>query len=425
MNLREFTFGVLLSVEQQHIFVNNYLKDNKEFEILSQIDQSLAYNIIYGVIQNKLLLDYQIDQFLRNPNKLNIKARLILRMVAYQSIFLDTIPSHAICFEAVDLAKKNKLGKLAGLVNAVSRKLVKINENTLYLPAKENSEEYLSIRYSHPKWLVRRWIRQRGVVNTEATLAINNKILPTTIRINPSKITLEKVKKELIELGFLISEALLTPEIAINIDKGNVFKTDFFEKGFITIQDQGAIKACYMLGLRKKQRILDMCSAPGGKTALIANLLDNDCKLVAMDINKERLKLVEEICTRMEAKAEIILADSSLVTKETIGTFDRILLDAPCTGLGTLRSKPEIRWYRIEEDVLSMVDKQRNLLTNGLKLLKPNGILAYVTCSNETEETENLVNSVENIEIIDYIQLYPNQFNTEGFYIAVVKKRRG
>src|SRR6056297_1308821 len=266
MNFRVFVYNVLLAIEQQHIFVNDYLKDNNDFNNMNIKDQSLAYNIIYGVIQNKLLLDYQIDQFLSKPKRLSIKARVILRMVAYQSIFLDTIPNHANCSSAVDIAKIKRLGKLSGLINAVSRKIVKIKFDKIKLPDEKDLAFYLSIKYSHPKWLVKKWLNQRGTENTVKTLEINNKVIPTTVRVNPTKITLEKAKKVLIDNGLKTFKVELTPEIAFNVDKGSVFKTDLFKSGKITIQDQGAIKACILLNPKSGERVLDMCSAPGGKT---------------------------------------------------------------------------------------------------------------------------------------------------------------
>ncbi|MFP4456187.1 MAG: 16S rRNA (cytosine(967)-C(5))-methyltransferase RsmB [Clostridia bacterium] len=423
MNSREFVYNVLLLVEQQHIFVNDYLKDNHSFESFDIRDKSLAYKVIYGVIQNKLLLDYQIDQFLKNPTKLSIKARIILRIVAYQSIFLDTIPAHANCSTAVNSAKKLKLGKLAGLINAISRKLVKVNYNNIILPNKSNLVYYLSIKYSHPKWLINRWLKHRGKQDTIATLEKNNETLPTTIRINPKKISLELIRELLEEKGYEVSTVELTPQLALNVDKGSVFKTDLFENGLITIQDQGAIKACLLLDLDKGQRILDMCSAPGGKTALIGNLLDNQGEIIAIDINKNKLKLVDEICKRMGVIAKTIQADATSINENEFGLFDRIILDAPCSGLGTLRTKPEVRWYRNMKDIIESVPLQIKLLANGLKLLKENGILVYVTCSNEIEETDEVIRARQDIEILKSLQLYPFKFNTEGFYIAVIKKK--
>jgi 16S rRNA (cytosine967-C5)-methyltransferase len=215
----------------------------------------------------------------------------------------------------------------------------------------------------------------------------------------------------------------LTPEIAFNVDKGDIFKTELFKNGKISIQDQGAIKACLLLNPKKREKILDMCSAPGGKTALIGNLTKNECNLFAVDVNKKRLELVEEICKRMGVSAKTIHADATIIKPEDYGFFDKILLDAPCTGLGTIRTKPEVRWYRNEEDIQKVIPLQKKLFYNGLKLLDKNGILVYVTCSNEQEETIGIVKSFEQIEVIDVMQLYPFKFNTEGFFIAVIKRR--
>jgi 16S rRNA (cytosine967-C5)-methyltransferase len=426
MNMRRLVFDVLLYSEQQHIFVNSFLKENIEFEKLSVSDQKLAYKIIYGVLQNKLLLDYQLNQFLSKPRKLNKKVRIILQMAAYQSIFLDRIPDHAICSESVNLAKILKLGKLSGLVNAVSRKLLEIDKSNLLLPSKSDMSEYLSVKYSHPKWLVKRWIGQRGVENTESILAANNSTQGTTIRINPSKISLDEVKYELDKLNIKYSEVKLTKDLALEVEAGDIFKTAIFKDGMISIQDQGSIKACLELELDEGVKILDMCSAPGGKTALIGNLTNNNSEIIAVDVNPNRLKEVSETCYRMGAKnVKAVVKDAREIKQSDYGKFDRILLDAPCTGLGTIRTKPEIRWYREEKDIYRASKLQLELFKNGLSLLKENGILVYVTCSNEYEETEGIIDQVKDIRVMNMTQLYPNCYDSEGFFIAKIKHKEG
>ncbi len=424
--MRRLVFNVLLSSEQQHIFVNNFLKDSIEFQKLKKEDQSLAYNIIYGVLQNKSLLDYQINKFLAKPKRLNNKARIILQMVCYQALFLDKVPAHAICSEAVKLAKMQSLGKLVGLINAVSRKITKLEKDDLALPEKNNIVKYLSIKYSHPDWLVTKWVKQLGRDLTEEILIANNTLQDTTIRVNPSKTSLDEVKYELERLNITYKEGRLTSSLALTISSGDIFKSELFNKGFITIQDQGAIKACLMLDVKKKQRILDMCSAPGGKTALIANLLENDCEIVALDINPNRLKLLSETCYRMGVEnVKAMLADARKITSDEIGKFDRVLLDAPCTGLGTIRTKPEIRWYRKPRDIVSSAVIQKEMLRNGLKLLKDEGIMVYVTCSNEIEETIEVIDEMEKVDVVELTQLYPSCYETEGFFIAKLKHKEG
>ncbi len=426
MDARSFAYDVLLLSERQHIFINLYLQENPDFAALDQRDQDLAYHIITGVETQKLFLDYQIDNFLSNPKKLALPARIILRIAAYQHFFLTQVPDYAIVDEAVNMAKERGLGKLAKLINAVARKIVKLSTTNYPLPDGERVVEYLAVKYSHPHCFVQRYLERLGMEETEKLLISNNRIVATPVRVDTNKISLAEAKLQLEKDCYKVEVGNLTPEYSLLVQPGNIVDHSLFMEGKITIQDQGAVLAGLTLNPQKGERILDMCAAPGGKTTLIAQLTQNQAEIVAVDISSQRVEELRSVVKRMVSAVKVHVMDATQPEILKLGLFDRILLDAPCSGLGTIRSKPEIRWRIGKEDILALAEVQRKLIDQAAKLLRPGGTLVYVTCSNEAEETSShFIAPLENgLEFIEGHQLFPHLYDSEGFYIATLQKRK-
>ena len=423
VSVRDVALDILLKSQRRHIFVNLTLKHHQDFNALNDADKALTYHLIYGVLQNQTFLDYHIQRFLHQEiTKLNPIVHLILRLAFYQFFFMERIPNHAIVNEAVVQCKHHKLGRLAGLVNAVCRKGAKID--LAQSPIKsENQIEYLAIKYSHPLWLIQAWAARWDLVIVEAMAAANNQVLEQTIRVNRLKSNLLEVKTVLEAEGIVSQAGRLFPEQALKVASGNMANHTLFQSGKITLQDEGAMAAVYSLDLMPGLRILDLCSAPGGKTALISEHLDLTDEIVAVELHEHRMNLLNETCQRLGVtNVTPVLGDATHLSVDQVGQFDRILLDAPCSGLGTIRSKPEIRWYRQPEDILEIATIQHKLLANAYQLLKPDGKLVYCTCSNEFAETQAIVSSQKRWKILSEQQLLPHLYGTEGFYIAVLAK---
>ncbi|QOR36189.1 16S rRNA (cytosine(967)-C(5))-methyltransferase RsmB [Clostridium sp. 'deep sea'] len=427
INVRDIVLDVLLQHEQRHIFVNLTLKNDQKFNSLKAIDKGFGYRLIYGVIQNKSLLDYQINNYLKNDSqKVKPVVRSILRIAAYQIIFMDKVPARAACNEAVEQTRRRGLPRLASFVNAIVRKLSKLTYETVNLPERSKDvEKYLSVKYSHPIWIVKKWINDWGLITTEKMLAANNNVSPMSIRINPTKTNIDDVINNYKDKNIEVSKGEIEPNLALKVTGGkDISSSELFKNGLITIQDEGAVHAVTQMQLEDNIRVLDMCSAPGGKTALISNLMNNTGEVVAVDIFKHRLKLLKETCDRLGVtNVTTHLSDATKLKYRDIGTFDRILLDAPCTGLGTLRTKPEIRWYREKRDIYTAARLQEQLLFTAVSLIKPNGIIVYSTCSIEKEETSHITRKCAKLNLISEKHLLPHKYSTEGFYVAVLQKK--
>lgn len=422
-NVRDIALDVLLQCKQRHIFVNLALKNDRNFIKLKAIDKAFGYRLIYGVLQNRLLIDYQISRYLKDTTKkIHPVVKNILRLAGYQLLMMDKVPAHAVCNESVKQCKSRGFSGMASFVNAITRKLATAQTGLHLPPESKNQLDFLTIKYSHPPWLVKKWLADRGSIVTQKILKANNKIVPPAIRINPAKTNIDQITEQLTSNGLTVTKGKLEPKLSLYLaGGGDITATEQFQQGLITIQDEGAVHAVTRLQVAPGMRVLDMCSAPGGKAVLISNLIRNTGEILAVDIHQHRLNLIREVSQRMEAtNIRTLLADATELDFKEVGLFDRILLDAPCTGLGTLRTKPEIRWYRQYPDIEAAAALQTRLLSTAATLLKPDGLMVYCTCSNEKEETSHIVKKCAKLSLVSEEQLLPFQYGTEGFYIAVL-----
>lgn len=427
---RELAIKILYKIEEDKGYSNLVLDEylQKEREKLNEKDISLISEIVYGTVTWKLTIDTILQKYSNiKLNKISKWIKIILRTGIYQIVFLDKIPKSAAVNESVNLCKKYGY-KSVGFVNAILRKVNKSDYEELKNIKYEN--ERISKMYSMPEWIVKKIVNQYGIPKTEE-ICINSNLKPTiTIRVNTLKNGVEELKQKLDERKILWEEAQ-TPNFLHLKNIRNVSNLDLFKEGFFTIQDEGAGKIALILNPKREEIVLDACSAPGGKTTQLAELMENRGHILAWDIHYHRVKLVEENAHRLETSIiEVETKDACKYDSKYENKFDKILLDVPCMGLGVCKRKPDIKWQKNEEEINEIVKIQENILQVCSKYLKQGGELVYSTCSILKEENEDIIkNFLEteksgtktNFELICKTSILPNS-QTDGFFICKIRK---
>lgn len=440
MNSRELAFKVLVDIESNNNYSN--ISINKHFKNIdiSNNERGLATEIIYGVVEKKIYLDYIIDKLSKiKVQKLSNYVKIFLRMGIYQIVFLD-ISDYASVNETVNLAKKYDK-KSSGFVNAILRNLIRNKDEILKIDA-ENENMYYSIKYSYSPWMIKTFIKDFGKEFTEDLLEANNEKPNLYIRVNTLKITREKLMKEFDKIS-IKSYKVNDIEEALRVENlKNIENNDLFKKGFFTIQDISSMIVGKVMNPNKNSRVLDLCSAPGGKTTHIATLMENTGEVVSRDIFDHKLKLIKNSVDRLGlTNVKIEKSDASVIDKNIIENFDYVLCDVPCSGLGIIKRKPEIK-YKSKEEIKDLPKLQYDILENASKYLKIGGVLIYSTCTIlDSENISNVYKFLENNKNFElskinevnvdlenqengYLKIYPNIHNMDGFFIAKLKKVR-
>ena len=417
---RGVAFSVLLNVFENDSYSNIALDAALRESGLSLLDKAFATNIVYGVLTNLLFLDYQIKSYSKIPlKKLSESVKTILRISLYQMIFMDKVPESAAVNEGVNLAKK-KAYKSSGFVNAVLRAFVRGGR---VLPPDDDTVKYLSLMYSYPLWIVKKWLSYFGEDECEKLLEAGNTAPPLTVRVNTSRISKEELKEKL-------SAEDSAAECALNLtNRGSVSDMEEFKAGLFTVQDAAAQKAVLVLAVQKGDKVLDMCAAPGGKTTHIAEMTGETGEVHAWDIYPHKIKLIEDNAKRLSlSNINAYVHNGKEPKEELFGYFDKVLLDAPCSGLGIIRRKPDIKWARKEEDIEGIVKEQAALLKIAANYVKRGGSLLYSTCTVNREENEDMASRFlknhTDFEKEAEILLLPHKDKTDGFYICLMKRKQ-
>ena len=408
-----------------NIVLDKFINENREK--LSNLDINFISELVYGVVTWKLTLEYIIQKYSKTKiKKMSDWVKNILYLGSYQIIFLDKVPKSAAVNESVNLCKKYNF-KSVGLVNAILRKIEKSDYEEISNIT--NSITRISLKYSMPEWIVKKFCDEYGEEETANICQTLNLRPNISVRINRLK-----GKMELGEKGILEDFRTIT-------GTKNITKTKEYMEGNITIQDEAAGLSSFVLAPKEGEIVLDACSAPGGKTTYLAELMHNKGKIVAWDIYEERLKQVEQNAKRLGIDIiQTEVHDATKLKEEYVEKFDKILLDVPCLGLGVIRRKPDIKWNRQEEDIKEISDIQFNILKTCSKYLKKNGILVYSTCSMVKEENDAIIEKFikeEKFETVNIEEQIPNEFskittnnmvqflpsqNHDGFFITMLKK---
>lgn len=434
---RTAALDILESCRRSGAWADALLKARLSREKLSGPEAALTSRIVYGVLQNQLLLDYYLAACCsQKPEHLQAPLLNLLRMGAYQILFLDKVPDSAAVNESVELAKLCGRGQASGLVNAVLRRLSKSKAALPDLPAGDPVRR-LSLQYSHPKWLVKRLTALLGPEEAEAFLAIDNQIAPLTVQVNSLKITEEELIRELETAGVSARPHPWVPGSLALSGTGDVTALPAFQQGHFLIQDPAAALTALSAGLQPGNRVLDVCAAPGGKAFGAAIAMGDQGSVLACDLHANKLSRIQEGARRLGLGCiKTAAADGRDFHPQWEGAFDVVLVDAPCSGLGIIRKKPDIR-YKKADDLFTLPVIQSAILENAARYVKPGGRLLYSTCTILPEENQDVTEgflaqhpdfSREKLPLPasegtdGQITLWPQRHDTDGFYICRMKR---
>jgi len=390
-------------------------------------DAALSSRLILGVLQNSGLCDHYID-FYSGGKKLEPKLRDILRLGVYQLLFLDKIPARAAVNESVELCASSGLKRASGLVNAVLRRVAENKEKLPEIPG-EGTAEHLSVKYSHPLWLTKRIIDERGYDFTESFFACNNRPPMLDIQINTLKVSAEDFARALDRL----EKKYIRNENSIELESCNVSALPGFEEGLFYVQDKAARAAVEIADVKPGMKVLDACAAPGGKSLAAAIKMENKGKIISCDIHEKKLRLIKDSAERLGVEIITTMCnDARQPREEFIGVFDAVIADVPCSGIGVIRKKPEIR-QKTEDELQGLADIQLAILSQLSEYVRPGGSLLYSTCTVLKEENEGVVESfleknggfalcpfeIGNIKSgSGMYTFWPNVDGTDGFFAA-------
>lgn len=440
-NVRELALEGLLQVEKSGAYSNLLLNSLIEKNKVEGKDTGLLTEIVYGTIQRREALDFYLQPFLKKKPEQWVK--ILLRLSLYQMLFLDRVPAHAVIHEAVEIAKKRGHQGIASLVNGVLRSVQR--QGVPSLETISDPAERLAVETSHPKWLVQEWIEAYGIDAARKMCEVNMLPPVPTARVNVSKTTVEEALVMLKEEGIEARRGDLA-EDAILIEKGNIAHTRAFQDGFLSIQDESSMLVARALGPEQGDNVLDSCAAPGGKTTHIAERLQGTGHVLSLDLHPHKVKLIRQQANRLHLSN----VDTKAMDARTAGeafqseSFDKILVDAPCSGFGVIRRKPDIKLGKQPEDSERLSHIQLAILREVAPLLKRGGRLVYSTCTIEKTENENVVQqflqshpefewdtsmkerlpkALEPYTHDGHVQILPHYFATDGFYIACLRKK--
>lgn len=438
-NARETALRILVSCRTNGAWADAALKAQISRDSLSGPDAALCSRIVYGVTQNRMLLDFYIGAYCsQKPDHLQPPLLDILRMGAYQILFLDKVPDSAAVNTSVELAKLFKRGQASGLVNAVLRKISQ-NKNDLPAIPDRDTERYLSIRFSHPKWLVKRLLALLGREETEAFLAADNGVAPLTVQVNPLKTDAEALAAQLAASGVTARPHGWVPGCLELSGTGDLTELSPFREGKLLVQDPAARLVSLIAGVEPGQRVLDVCAAPGGKSFSAAFAMEDRGNILACDLHENKLKRIRDGAQRLGLSCiETAAADGRISRAEWVGAFDVVLVDAPCSGLGIIRKKPDAR-YKKADSLFTLPVVQAAILDNAAGYVRPGGTLVYSTCTILPEENQQVTDaflaehpdfSRETFSLPEpvgetdgQVTLWPQRHGTDGFYICRMRRK--
>ena len=447
-NARQIAFSILADIARKDAFADVALDKGLQRHRPSLADRKFIAELVYGCVRRRRSLDAIIDGLARKKSDRQPRdLRLILHIGLYQICYLDRVPDSAAVNTTVELAKQNKLAGLAGFVNGILRQYLRVR-NTPDDPlqkAMENPVEGLGIAYSYPNWIVQNWLGQIGPEETEKLCELFNRSPALHLRVNPLKTTLDAVENALQERGIECDRSPYLPQgLKLTSATGNVRELPGFEEGWWTIQDGSAQLASYLLDPQPGETIIDACAAPGGKTTHIAELMGDRGKVWAIDRVASRLKKVRQNVDRLQLNSIEVCQADSRDFPQLQQQCDRVLLDAPCSGLGTLHRRADLRWRQTPQMAAELATLQGELLAAAATWLKPGGVLVYATCTLHPPENEGAIGaflekhprwkidppSPESflapfVTPAGWLEVWPTRHQMDGFFMVRLKHDGG
>lgn len=387
---REVALEVLRRVETDGAWSGVLLRHALDRAELDPAEEALAADLTLGTLRHRGELDWALSQVLREPlDSLPPAIRTVLRIGAYQLLFLDRIPPPAACWETVELAKRVGHPGTVRLVNAVLRALA---ASPPRLPEDDGTPERIALRTSHPLWLVRRWCGRFGVEEARALCEANNRTPPSSVRLNTLRGTPDQLVQALRDTGVVTEPSPYLPEGRRIVAAAREARRAAYEAGWVTPQDEGAMLVGRLVAPRPGETVVDACAAPGGKTAHLAALMENRGRIVACDVHPRKLEAVAGQCRRLGVGiVELRCLDAAQLGDVYPQQADRVLVDAPCSGLGVVRRRPEIKWRLRPDQLGELAARQKRILGGAAGAVRPGGLLVYSVCSVEPEEGPEVV----------------------------------
>ena len=440
-NARELALQTLTDILIDGAYSNHALSEQIEKNELTVQDKNFMTELVYGTLQHEQLLNFYVTPFFNG--KVKAWVRILIQMTLYQMLFLDSVPEHAAISEAVKIAKKRG-GQFNGkLVNAILREMTRTPLPSL--DTIKDEAERLAVETSHPLWLIKLWSKQFGWEKTIQMARANNERVNVTIRVNGVRGTREELKKKLESEGITCEYGNLS-EDALVILKGNVIKTKAFEQGWFYVQDESSMLVARALKPKHHSKVLDTCSAPGGKTTHVAELMRQTGTVYAHDVYEHKIKLIEDNVKRLGLTNVVATLQDATTLNERYesDSFDAVLVDAPCSGLGILRRHPEVKITKQPSDLDEIMMIQKKILNTVAPLVKVGGTLVYSTCTVNRKENDKMVEQflaqhpeyeldptlVNRLPEVLHeqtkngmVQLFPGDYQTDGLFIACLKRQ--
>ena len=440
-NARELALQTLTDILIDGAYSNHALSEQIEKNELTVQDKNFMTELVYGTLQHEQLLNFYVTPFFNG--KVKAWVRILIQMTLYQMLFLDSVPEHAAISEAVKIAKKRG-GQFNGkLVNAILRELTRTPLPSL--DTIKDEAERLAVETSHPLWLIKLWSKQFGWEKTIQMARANNERVNVTIRVNGVRGTREELKQKLESEGITCEYGNLSQD-ALVILKGNVIKTKDFEQGWFYVQDESSMLVARALKPKHHSKVLDTCSAPGGKTTHVAELMRQTGTVYAHDVYEHKIKLIEDNVKRLGLTNVVATLQDATTLNERYesDSFDAVLVDAPCSGLGILRRHPEVKITKQPSDLDEIMLIQKKILNTVAPLVKVGGTLVYSTCTVNRKENDKMVEQflaqhpeyeldptlVNRLPEVLHeqtkngmVQLFPGDYQTDGFFIACLKRQ--
>lgn len=435
---RDVAFEVINKANKKGSYANLLLPKVLDKSMLQPRDKALATQLAYGTLRNQGTLDWLIKKYSKTEKRINGKVMDILRLGAYQVYYLDRIPDSAAINEAVELSKKHFPKAVSSYINAVLRKVSTGKDAVDFKPLKQDFVQYLSIKYSHPLWISKILLDRFGKRTAEAICKSDNDTPVLNLRVNTLRISIEAFIKLLTKKGYKVTRSKFVKD-SISIDHNGPINTIFgYEEGLFSIQDQSSSFVSHIVNPKQNETVIDVAAAPGGKTVHMAALMHNKGTIIASDASAGRLALIDSLRERLNIKIVIPLAvDARRLNLYVKRTVDKILVDAPCSGLGTLARKSDERWHKTEADIYKLSQLQLEILDSVAGLLRVGGELVYSVCTLTEDETDGVCEEFlayhpeyKVKDISKYvpegiksnskygIQILPHQFHSDGMFVA-------
>lgn len=443
---RAWALHVLLEVEERGAYANLALGALLDKMRPVKLDRAFTTELVYGTLRTLNTLDWVLGHYSRRPlADLTPVVRNILRLGTYQIMFMDRVPDSAAVNESVNLARRHGHAGIVKYVNGVLRNLVRGKAGLSYPDAVQNPVESIALMHSHPPWLVRYWLDLLGYEDTMALCQANNLPAPNTVRVNTLKTNTPALVEILAALGVKAQPGQYAKDCLYLDGFVSLGGLPPYREGLLQIQDESSILVGQAVQPRPGSRVLDVASAPGGKATHLAQLMQNQGQIIALDIHAHKIKLIEENCRRLGVKiVQPRVLDARTISEETVGTADYVLVDAPCSGLGVLRRRPDAKWRKDEEQIQVLADLQRHMLDAAAPVVKPGGVLVYSTCTITRKENRGqlekfldnhrdfrpeslaglLPEELDHQGTLDrgYVQIMPHRHGLDGFFIARLRK---